>query len=91
MFGFGCCKQTADLKDHIAILERRYGYLKENFELELEKRVKAYQEQAHANLVKELDFWVDQHHKLQRYLLELKSEANANEPKTRKTRWEDSP
>lgn len=75
MFCFRKCKQIADLKEHIDLLEKRYTYLKENLELEVEKRVKAYQEQAHANLVKEIDFWMDQHHKLQRLVIELRGES----------------
>lgn len=73
MFGFKC-KEIVDLKDHINLLEKRYTYLKENFEIEMEKRVKAYQEQAYSNLVKEVEFWMDQTHKLHRYIIELKGE-----------------
>ncbi len=75
MFCFWNCKEVADLKDHINLLERRHAYLKENLELEVQKRVKAYQEQAHANLVKEIDFWMDQHHKLQRYIMDMRGEG----------------
>ena len=71
---FFTCREVIDLKDHIELLERRLRYLKENYDHDLQKQVKAYQEQAHDNLVKEINFWMDQHHKLQLYIIELRGD-----------------
>ena len=78
ILSFFRCKQIVDLKDHISILETRIKYLKENYDHDLQKQVKAYQEQAHENLVKEINFWMDQHHKLQLYIRELKGEKKGD-------------
>lgn len=61
-------KQIAHLKEYIEQLEKRYGYLRENFELEVEKRITAYQKVTHSEMVKEISFWMETAERLQKYI-----------------------
>lgn len=61
-------KEIHHLKEYIVQLEQRYAYLRENFELEVEKRITTYQQAAHADMVKEISFWQDTAERLQKYI-----------------------
>jgi len=61
-------KEIAHLKEYIVQLEKRYAYLRENVELELDKRVQAYEKDAHRELTKEIQFWMDKTEQLRKYI-----------------------
>ena len=58
-------------QEYIEILEKRYAYLRENFELELDKKIKAYSKDAHVQLTKEVEYWQEKAESLQREINRL--------------------
>lgn len=62
------------LKEYIELLEKHYAYLRENFELELEKRIRSYEKDAYCQLSAELKYWQEKAESLQRQVNSLTSE-----------------
>lgn len=69
-------EEIAHLREYIVQLEKRYGYLRENFELEIEKRITSYQKDAHADMVKEIAFWQDIAERLQKTINYLQDDKS---------------